>query len=137
MCDDWHRQSFGSMEHGGNGTWESFSGAQGESPSNCAEGTEAVSEKVRSLSATLQGYVCLHGRRYVALAFTPHRYPYQSRRRNLAVNRTLRILDWLQDSALQGCKNEAFILFMIDAAKRVAEDLLKHCHAPETPFFKE
>jgi hypothetical protein len=53
------------------------------------------------------------------------------------VNRTLSILDWLQDSALQRCKNEAFILFMIDAAKRLTEDLLKHCHDAETPFFKE
>jgi hypothetical protein len=89
------------------------------------------------LSATLQGCVCLYGRRYVALAFAPNRYPHQSRRRNLAVNRTLSILDWLQDSALQRCKNEAFILFMIDAAKRLTEDLLKHCHDAETPFFKK
>jgi hypothetical protein len=89
------------------------------------------------LSATLQGCVCLHGRRYVALAFTLHHYPHQSRRRNLAVNRTLQILDWLQDSALQRCKNEAFILFMIDAAKRLAEDLLKPLHDSETPFSKE
>jgi hypothetical protein len=75
--------------------------------------------------------------RYVALAFAPDRYPHQSRWRNLAVKRTLQILDWLQDSALQRCKNEAFILFMIDAAKRFTEDLLKHCHDAETPFFKE
>jgi hypothetical protein len=52
------------------------------------------------------------------------------------VNRTLPILDWLQDSALQRCKKESFIAFMIDEAKRLAEDLLKHCHDPETPFFQ-
>jgi hypothetical protein len=89
------------------------------------------------LSATLQGYVCLHGRRYGALAFAPHRYPHRSCPRNLAVNRTLQILDWLQDSTFQRRKKEAFILFMIDAAKRLTEDLLKHCHDAETPFFKE
>jgi hypothetical protein len=88
------------------------------------------------LSATLEGYVCLHGRRYVALAFAPHRYPHQSRRRNLAVNRTLQILDWLQDSALHRRKKMAFILFMIDATKRFAKDLLEHCHNPETPCFQ-
>jgi hypothetical protein len=51
------------------------------------------------------------------------------------VKRTLPILDWLQDSALQRCKKKAFIAFMIDAAKRFAEDLLKPLHDRETPCF--
>jgi hypothetical protein len=52
------------------------------------------------------------------------------------VNRTLQILDWLQDSALQRCKKKAFIAFMIDAAKRFAEDLLETLHDRETAFFQ-
>jgi hypothetical protein len=51
------------------------------------------------------------------------------------VNRTLPILDWLQDSALQRRKKKAFIAFIIDAAKRFAKDLLKPLHGPETLLF--
>jgi hypothetical protein len=51
------------------------------------------------------------------------------------VKRTLPILDWLQDSALQRCKKKAFIAFMIDAAKRFAEDPLEPLHDSETPCF--
>jgi hypothetical protein len=51
------------------------------------------------------------------------------------VNRTLPILDWLQDSALQRRKKKAFIAFMIDAAKRFAEDLFKPLYDSETPCF--
>jgi hypothetical protein len=82
-----------------------------------------------------KGCVCPHGRRCVAIAFAPHRYPYQSPWRNLAANRTLSILDWLQDSALQRRKTEAFNLFMIDETKRPPEDLLRHRHDLEAPLF--
>jgi len=51
------------------------------------------------------------------------------------VNRTLPILDWLQDSALQRRKKKAFIALMIDAAKRFAEDLFKRLYDSETPCF--
>jgi hypothetical protein len=51
------------------------------------------------------------------------------------VNRTLAILDWLQDSALQRRKKKAFIALMIDAAKRFAEDLFKRLYDSETPCF--
>jgi len=51
------------------------------------------------------------------------------------VNRTLPILDWLQDSALQRRKKKAFIAFMIEAAKRFAEELLKPLYDSETPCF--
>jgi len=48
----------------------------------------------------------------------------------------MQILDWLQDSALQRRKEAAFILFMIDEAKRLAEHLLEHRHASEQPAFQ-